>query len=205
MNSVIKSVVILLKDAVLHLPAGCKYAAGIILIVLMVRMAYKFFSHGSITLLFFWRLILLFSLIVYVYCVLQLTLISRSPANYGGIDWHFLGRWNENTAQKAFLIANIIMFIPFGILLPMMSQWTQHILISLPTAIICSIAIEAAQLKYQLGYCQLDDVIANTSGFLIGFLIHLILADIYYFVHFLFKCLSYLARKLFRSLRGNAL
>lgn len=190
MNPVIKSVIILLKDALLYLPAGCMWAAGIVLIVLTAGIIYKFCFHKNVKLLFLWRLFLLFLFIVYTYCILQLTLLSRPTANYGGIDWRFLARWNENTAQKAFLIANIIMFVPLGILLPMMSRWARHILLSLPSAIICSVAIEAVQLKYQLGYCQLDDVIANSAGFLIGFLIYLAIADVYYFAYSLFKYIS---------------
>lgn len=195
MNSVIKSVIILLKDALLYLPAGCIWAAGIVLIALTAGIVYKFCFHRTVKLLFLWKLILLFLFIVYAYCILHLTLIGRPTANYGGIDWRFLARWNENTAQKAFLIANIIMFIPLGILLPMMCRWARHILLSLPTAIICSVTIEAVQLKYQLGYCQLDDVIANSVGFLIGFLIYLAIADVYCFIYSLFKYLSRNVRK----------
>lgn len=195
MNSVITSVIILLKDALLYVPAGCKWAAGIVLIILAAGMVYKFCFHRNIQLLLLWKLILLFFFVVYTYCILQLTILSRPVANYGGIDWRFLVRWNENTAQKAFLIANIIMFVPLGILLPMMCRWARHILLSLPTAIICSVAIEAAQLKYQLGFCQLDDVFANSVGFLIGFLIYLAIADIYCFVYSLFKYLSHIVTK----------
>lgn len=55
----------------------------------------------------------------------------------------------------------------------------QHIIIAAPVATICSIGIEAVQLKYHLGACQLDDVLLNSFGFLIGFLVYLALADIY--------------------------
>lgn len=106
----------------------------------------------------------------------------RKPGNYGGVDWRFLVRWNENDSQKAFLLANIIMFIPFGILFPMFGRAAAHILISLAVAVSCSICIESIQLKYQLGFCQLDDVAANTVGFLAGFLVFLMLYDVYLFV-----------------------
>lgn len=190
MNSVIQSVMLLLKDALLYIPAGCMWAAGIVSIVLTAGMVYKFCFHRELRLLFLWRSILLFLFIVYTYCMLQLTILSRPTGNYGGIDWRFLVRWNENTAQKAFLIANIIMFVPLGILMPMMCRWARHILLSLPAAFLCSVAIEAVQLKYQLGYCQLDDVAANSTGFLIGFLIYLAIADAYYLIYGLLKCIS---------------
>lgn len=122
-----------------------------------------------------------------MYCVLQLTIFSREPDNFGAVDWRFLVRWNENDAQKVFLLANIIMFIPFGVLLPMFSKTMNHILIALPFALACSVSIEALQLKYQLGFCQLDDVVANSAGFLIGFLFFLVIRDVYLFIVMLFR------------------
>lgn len=199
MSLVMKSVIILLKDALFYLPVGCIWAAGTVFIVLTAGMLYKFCLHRNITLLFLWRLTLLFLFTVYTYCILQLTILSREAADYGGIDWRFLARWNENTAQKAFLIANIIMFVPLGILLPMMGRWTRHILIALPTAIACSIAIEAVQLKYRLGYCQLDDVAANSVGFLIGFLIYLAIADVYCFLRSILKYLLHMIQDHMKS------
>lgn len=195
MNSVIESVITLLKDALHYIPAGCVWAAGIVLIVFAACMIYKFCFHREVRLIFLWKLLLLFLFIVYTYCILQLTILSRPIANYGGIDWRILARWHENTAQKAFLISNIIMFVPFGILLPMLCRWARHILLSLPAAVICSASIEAIQLKYQLGYCQLDDVIANSTGFLIGFLVYLAIADVYCLIYGLFKLISRMAAR----------
>lgn len=183
MNPIAELVINQIDDALLYIPAGCVWAGSIVITVLIIGIVLKFCLHKNITLVFVQKLILSFYIIVYVYCVLQLTIFSRKVGNFGGIDWRFLARWSENDAQKAFLIANIIMFIPLGVLLPMMNKWTRHILISLPIAVLCSIGIETVQLKYQLGYCQLDDVVVNSVGFLIGFLGYLIIADIYSFIY----------------------
>ena len=99
--------------------------------------------------------------------------------HYDHIDWVFLSRWFDNNEQKAFYIANIVMFFPLGILLPMAGKPMRHILIAAPVATACSIGIEAVQLKYHLGACQLDDVLLNSFGFLMGFLVYLALADVY--------------------------
>lgn len=196
--SQVKTLVIMqLKSALSYLPNGCAYAAGIICFVLFLCGIWKFCLHRKVG-RYFWRHLLVgFFFLVYIYCVLQLTILSRNPGNYGGIDWRFLVRWNENDAQKAFLIANIIMFIPFGVLFPMFGKVFAHILISLPTAVACSICIEAVQLKYQLGFCQLDDVVANTVGFLIGFLIFLMLQDVYLFVVWLRRRFCFYKRYLY--------
>lgn len=183
MNPILKLVINQIDDALLYIPSGCIWALNIVLVILAFGLILKFGLHKNVSMIFWPKLLLAFFFIVYVYCVLQLTIFSRHTGNHGGIDWRFLARWSENDAQKAFLIANIIMFIPYGILLPMVGKWTKHILVSLPIAMLSSIAIEAVQLKYQLGYCQLDDVVVNTLGFLIGFLIYLIIADIYSLIY----------------------
>lgn len=195
MNPVAELVISQIKAAFLYLPAGCVWAAGVGLAAMALGMVCKFCLHKKITGRFWWHALLLCVFVVYMYCIMQLTIFSRKAGNFGGIDWRFLARWSENNAQKAFLIANIIMFIPYGVILPMMGKWTKHILVSLPIAAASSIAIEAVQLKYQLGYCQLDDVAANSLGFLAGFFIYLMIADVYYFLH---KTAAYLG-SLFRN------
>lgn len=196
MNPILELVIDQIDDALLYIPSGCVWALRIVLGILAFGLIFKFGLHKNITIMFWQKLLLTFFFIIYVYCVLQLTILSRNMGNFGGIDWRFLARWSENDAQKAFLIANIIMFIPYGILLPMVCKWTQHIMISLPIAMLSSIAIEAVQLKYQLGYCQLDDVVVNTVGFLIGFLIYLIIADIYSFIYTVCNYIVRIGRKL---------
>lgn len=182
-----------LRSALAYLPGGCTYAAGISCFLLVLCAVWKFYLHKEIPRFFWWRLLVGAFFITYMYCVLQLTIFSREPGNFGAVDWRFLVRWNENDAQKAFLLANIIMFIPFGVLLPMFGKTMSHILIALPLALACSVSIETLQLKYQLGFCQLDDVVANSAGFLIGFLIFLVIRDVYFFVVMLFRLFASIA------------
>lgn len=189
MSQVRNLVIAQLKAAFIYLPAGCIYAAGIVGFVLISCVIWKICLHRKIAGCVWRQLPVAFFFIVYVYCVLQLTILSREPGNYGGADLRFLARWNENDSQKAFLLANIIMFVPFGVLFPMFGKAVRHILISLPLAVTCSICIETWQLKYQLGFCQLDDVAANSVGFLVGFLIFLILQDVYLFVAMMMRLL----------------
>ena len=183
----VKTLVIMqLKSAFAYLPTGCTYAAGITCSLLVLCAVWKFNLHKKVPRIFWWRLLVGFLFITYMFCVLQLTIFSREPGNYGEVDWRCLVRWNENDAQKAFLLANIIMFIPFGVLFPLYGKTMSHILIGLLVALACSVSIEALQLKYQLGFCQLDDVVANSTGFLIGYLIFLAIRDVYLFIVMLF-------------------
>lgn len=201
MNPIAELVIKRIIDALMYIPSGCKWAICIVSTVLAVGLILRFGLHKKIPYIFWLRLIAYFFFIIYAYCVLQLTIFNRESGNFGGIDWRLFARWHENDAQKAFLIANIIMFIPLGILMPFLCKWTKHILISLPIATLSSIAIEAIQLKYQIGSCQLDDVVVNTLGFLIGFLVYLIIADIYWFIFNIIMLLTKAIKLLIKELR----
>ena len=203
MNPILKLVINQIGEALLYIPDGSILALRIVLVATLLGLILKFGLHKNITIIFWQELLVAFFFIIYAYCVLQLTILSRSVGNFGGIDWRFFARWNESDAEKAFLIANIIMFIPYGILLPMTCKWTKHILISLPIAMLSSVGIEYIQLKYQLGFCQLDDVIVNSIGFLIGFLIYLIIADIYLFIYTVCNSIVRLIKKLIATVRND--
>lgn len=183
-NKITEQLIFQLQDAVLYLPDGYRLAGEICFAIVIGSVILCLALHKKITGKFLFqtmlRIVLVFLLITYTYCVLQLTILSRVPLpKYNGIDWVFLSRWSESDAQKACYIANIVMFFPLGVLLPMAGKPMRHILVAAPVATICSIGIEAVQLKYHLGACQLDDVLLNSLGFLIGFLVYLALADIY--------------------------
>lgn len=180
-------VIYMLKDSWRYFQNGCIWAIGIVIVLLAGMLVWKFALHKSIRTVDWFRILPLFFLIVYIYCVLQLTILSRKPGNYGGIDMRFLARWDEWYGEKAYLISNIILFFPLGIFLPMLARWTKHIVLSLPVAILSSVGIEAVQLKYQLGFCQLDDVVANSIGFLVGYLLFLIIYDVYQFIVFIYR------------------
>ncbi len=196
MTTVLELVIFQIKETCMYLPAAFKLATAVCSAValagLSVCLALR--KKPAVTFVFQFMLyvIWLFAFVTYSYCVLQLTILSRTPVPwYDHVDWVFLSRWFDNNEQKAFYIANVVMFIPLGILLPMLGKPLRHILIASPVAVACSIGIEAVQLKYHLGACQLDDVLLNSFGFLIGFLVYLTLADIY-------ELLSAIAKFLYR-------
>lgn len=184
MNTILELVIFQIKEACMYLPTAFRLATAVCFAAALARLSVCLSFHQKLTVTFVFRFLVcviwLFTFVTYSYCVLQLTIFSRTPApRYGRIDWVFLSRWFDNNEQKAFYIANIVMFIPFGVLLPMSGKPMRHILIAAPIATACSIGIEAMQLKYRLGACQLDDVLLNSLGFLTGFLIYLALADVY--------------------------
>lgn len=199
MDTILEVVIFQIKEACMYLPAAFRLAAAVSSAVALAGLSVCLAFRKKPTVTFMFRFVLyviwLFAFVTYSYCVLQLTILSRTPVPwYDHVDWVFLSRWFDNNEQKSFYLANIVMFIPFGILLPMIGKPMRHILIAAPVAAACSIGIEAVQLKYHLGACQLDDVLLNTFGFLMGFLVYLALSDIY-------GLLSVIAKFLYRYIK----
>lgn len=68
------------------------------------------------------------------------------------------------------LSCNIIMFIPYGFLTPLFMRECKHMVLKvLGSATILSILIEIVQYVGALGLCDIDDVILNVLGALLGY------------------------------------
>ena len=73
--------------------------------------------------------------------------------------------------MHAMFIENIIMFIPFGVLLPIVFKQVRSGWKCVLIGFLCSCGIEITQHITQRGYLQLDDVVTNTVGMFIGWAI----------------------------------
>lgn len=79
-----------------------------------------------------------------------------------------------STQEKAYVIENIFMFMPLGMLRALRKTSLFHIKNVLKelyvyTGISC--IIEGAQLVTGRGYCQIDDVVMNVLGGILGYLL----------------------------------
>lgn len=70
------------------------------------------------------------------------------------------------------LIGNVLCFIPFGFVIPILTQ-KQTMLRMVLLSMLASVMIEILQLVSMLGSCDIDDIILNTFGGLLGYLIFL--------------------------------
>lgn len=81
-------------------------------------------------------------------------------------------------AREVFL--NVLLYIPMGYLLPFMIKPMRYSVLACTTVgFLCSCATEYAQLRYNLGYFQVDDIMNNTFGCLIGAILGCMLARIW--------------------------
>lgn len=124
-----------------------------------------------------WNVIVWFLFVVYMVVMFITVFLSREPGSRQGIDMTLFGTWGETPQAHAFVIENILLFVPFGILYPVAvpGRWKYFTVL---TGMIISVVIETVQLITQRGYCQLDDVVMNTLGSLVGYVIFVIARSI---------------------------
>ena len=70
----------------------------------------------------------------------------------------------ESKKEAVQYLLNILFFIPYGLLFPWKDNWKRVLV----TALVLSISIELSQYIFNLGWCEVDDVISNTLGAMIG-------------------------------------
>jgi glycopeptide antibiotics resistance protein len=86
----------------------------------------------------------------------------------------------DTTGTIPNLLGNILIFVPFGLLLPLLNAKFKTFKYLILCSFVCSLFFETIQLLIAYGTFDIDDCILNIIGALIGFL--------------LFKCLeSYLS------------
>lgn len=69
------------------------------------------------------------------------------------------------------LLGNVAMFVPLGFFLPCLWPRQRKLRWLLPTSILLITAVELCQLFTLRGICDIDDIILNVPGILLGFLI----------------------------------
>ena len=110
--------------------------------------------------------------VAYVLFLLWLTILSRRPrVGERVFKWELFWAYRAWIAGESFgrtesiqNINNILVFIPFGALFPG-KNWKWLLLI----AVLLSAGIEAVQYVFNLGWCEIDDVICNVLGAAVGF------------------------------------
>ena len=138
--------------------------------------------------------LILFLFYIYTIAVMTLTVIPLPFARFedlhrGGInlipvintvnDLKIAFKYTAYTfAEQTFqnLIGNIMLFIPLGIFLPVVSSYRYRSLVNVAAfAFICSVSIETIQFierQFEIyRFVDIDDVILNTLGAILGFVI----------------------------------
>ncbi|MCI5529987.1 MAG: VanZ family protein [Blautia sp.] len=78
----------------------------------------------------------------------------------------------RDPAMVQHMVLNVLMFVPFGYLIPAMNpESIRRCSFAFLGGIVCSTVIEGAQMIFSLGQSDIDDIIANSIGAVIGYLL----------------------------------
>jgi glycopeptide antibiotics resistance protein len=128
----------------------------------------------------FGQFILLISFAIYFLCMIHLVLFPIE-VNIG--EYANLTPWYKSinfipvlTIDAATFLLNIIMLIPFGMYLPLLSNQYQSVKNAAAMGLFISLSFEATQLLIRIilgngRSTDINDLIANTLGAVIGFLL----------------------------------
>lgn len=116
---------------------------------------------------------LLFSF--YVSQVIGITILNRTMTEEARYDLNLFDVYrialNGNSVFLTQLIGNVLMFVPLGILTPICFQRMRTFIRMFFCAFLCSLGIEMTQLCTHTGLFELVDLLNNTLGGAVGYVI----------------------------------
>lgn len=89
--------------------------------------------------------------------------------------------YRKKLGMEAFLlniVGNVVGFMPFGFFLPVISRRSRHWYNTLLLSFSFSLCIEVTQLVFKVGSFDVDDMVLNTLGGLLGFILYKIVQKI---------------------------
>lgn len=157
-------------EPLLYLPQGLKYSAILIVVLILINgLWYQFRRCLLISPL---KVFCLGLFVSYMYTLLQQTYFSRVSGSRNTISLILGETWQGSIQSKAYVIENILMMIPFGVLLPIVLKPAKNIFCCIPLGFFFSVSLEYAQFLSQRGHMQVDDVVMNVMGTVIGYLFY---------------------------------
>lgn len=109
---------------------------------------------------------------MYIVVLLFITFLSREDGSRSkSIDLELLSTWGINTRNNAYVIENILLFIPYGFFCAWVFTAARKLWFCTLIGAVTSLGIECLQLITGRGFFQIDDVLTNTLGAIIGYLL----------------------------------
>jgi glycopeptide antibiotics resistance protein len=87
---------------------------------------------------------------------------------FSTINLFYNSRHMNSEYRQINLLGNLLGFVPFGFLLPLLLPWFRNFFKILFAGFLLSLCYESAQLLFGLGVFDVDDLILNTAGTMIG-------------------------------------
>ncbi len=116
-----------------------------------------------------------------IFLIYSATVFCRDSAGVYKYDyspfWSYVAILKGSSELVAQILMNVLVFVPVGMLLGMVfPRWSWYRIVVIGCAI--SISIELLQLVLMCGLSEIDDVIHNTFGCAMGYLLYALLTKI---------------------------
>ncbi len=113
---------------------------------------------------------------MYVVILLVITFFSRESGSGRGMDLEIFSTWGINDRNNAYVVENVLLFIPYGMVSPWYLKKIRSFMACTALGLISSLGIELLQLLTQRGVFQIDDILTNMLGSMIGYLLFQIIS-----------------------------
>lgn len=105
---------------------------------------------------------------IYLALIILITLLSRESGSRKGADLELFSSWGINARNNAYVVENVLLFIPFGFLSCLAIPKLRRLYRCTLFGGAVSLAIETIQLLTGRGFFQLDDILTNIIGAVLG-------------------------------------
>lgn len=113
---------------------------------------------------------------LYLAILLVITFLSRESGSSPGVmDLQLFSTWGINTRNNAYVVENVLLFIPYGFLCSCAFVKLRNFFSCMLFGALTSMSVEYLQLVTARGYFQIDDILTNTLGSVVGYLMFLLL------------------------------
>ena len=91
--------------------------------------------------------------------------------------------YREQLGTETFIVnilGNVLAFAPFGFFLPALNKKYRKFFLTVFLCMLFSLAVEVVQLVLKVGVCDVDDILLNTVGGIVGYIFYAIIRSCFF-------------------------
>lgn len=135
------------------------------------------------------RSLILILLYFYIYLVIVITLLSRSETYTAVVNLKLFSTFRKEFISQMYLYENILLFVPLSVLLYALAKPFRRLDVLLVIGIGASLLIELLQYVTHWGRFEVDDILTNNIGTLLGVVLAWLISRMnHLFQNFLKNC-----------------